>query len=170
MHRSVDVFKFNIPIFNEIGKKSFLLACGTKNHHNCMTVGWASLGYLWRKPMAFVYVRPQRYTYQFMEQYSFFSLNFFTDSFAEVLQLCGTKSGREIDKMNISGLTVKEIAGQTIYYNEAHTVIICKKVYYDDLKAENFLEKSFLNLYPSSDFHRIYYGEVIEILQTNNEQ
>lgn len=170
MHKQVNIFEYNLSIFNEIGKKYFLLASGTKQHFNCMTVGWAALGYLWRKPMAFVYVRPQRYTYQFMEQYSYFSLNFFSDFYADILQLCGTKSGRDIDKMNIPGLTITEIAGQTIYYNEAHTVIICKKIYYDDLKGDHFFDKSLLNLYPSSDFHRIYYGEVLNILKTKNEK
>ncbi len=164
MKRKIDYTEFNIDIFQAIGKQSFLLASGTINHHNCMTVGWAGLGYLWRRPMAFVYVRPQRYTFQLMAQYNYFSMNFFSDNYNNILQLCGTKSGRDIDKMHLPGITPEDYQQQTIYYKEAQIVLICKKIYYQDLNPENLVEKSVLSLYPLNDFHRIYYGEVTSIL------
>ncbi|MCX7861549.1 MAG: flavin reductase [Bacteroidales bacterium] len=165
MHNEVNIFDFNIPVFQSIGKESYLLVSGTIEQFNCMTVGWSAIGYLWRKPMAFVFVRPQRYTFQFMEKYQYFSMNFFDSQFSNILELCGTKSGREINKMEIKELTPINYDNKTVYYNEAHTVFICKKVYSQDIQEKNFLETSFLNLYPNQDFHRIYYGEIEKIYQ-----
>jgi len=158
--KEINPLEISLKVFDEIGKKGFLLTCGKEQNHNSMTVGWASIGYLWRKPMAFVYVRPQRYTYEFMEKYNFFSINFFHKEYSDVLQLFGTKSGREIDKMHPQKITPLPYENKTIFYKEAETVFICRKVYIEDLKPENFVDKSFLNNYPLQDFHRIYYGEI----------
>lgn len=156
-------FELSLKIFEEIGKNGFLLASGNINHFNSMTVGWASIGYLWRMPMAFVYVRPQRYTFEFMEQYKYFSLNFFEPEYKSILQLFGTQSGRNFDKMNYTKIKALPYDNKTIYYHEAKLVFICKKVYYQDLKSELFIDKKHLNNYPLNDFHRIYYGEIIHI-------
>ncbi len=163
--REVNINNFSIRIFESIGKDAFILASGNLNHHNCMTVGWASLGYLWRRPIAFVYVRPQRYTYQFMEKYDYFSLNFFKQEFNDVLQLCGTQSGRDINKMKLERITPVDYEGKAIYYNEAKTVVLCKKIFFQDIDPKNLLDNSVLNFYPFNDFHRIYYGEVIKIYE-----
>jgi len=162
--KEINAKDFSIKIFESIGKDAFLLAAGILTHHNCMTVGWAGLGYLWKRPMAFVYVRPKRYTFQFMEKYDYFSLNFFSPEYNDILQLCGSKSGRNINKMNLETISPVDYLQKTIYYKEAKTVIICKKIYYQDLNPENLIDKSVLNLYPFNDFHRIYYGEIVQIL------
>jgi len=158
--KDINPLEISLRIFDEIGQNAFLLTSGILEHHNSMTVGWASLGYLWRKPMAFVYVRPQRYTYEFMEKYNFFSINFFDPNYSDVLHLFGTKSGREIDKMHPQKITPVDFEHKAVYYHEAKCVFICRKVYYEDLKPENFVDKSFLKNYPLHDFHRIYYGEI----------
>lgn len=163
--KRIDPFELSLSIFNEIGKKGFLLLSGEEQNHNSMTVGWASLGYLWKKPMAFVYVRPQRYTYEFMEKYNYFSINFFSQDFNDILQLFGTKSGREIDKMHPPKITPLNFENKTCYYKEADMVLICRKVYIEDLKPENFVDKTFLKNYPLHDFHRIYYGEIDTIFE-----
>lgn len=158
--REINPLEINLKVFEEISKNGFLLASGTLDSHNSMTVGWASIGYLWRKPMAFVYVRPQRYTYQFMEKNEYFSLNFFDDTFNDVLTLFGTKSGKNIDKMHHEKITPVSFENKTIYYKEAQKVFICRKVYQEDLKPKQFVDKSFIKNYPLNDFHRIYYGEI----------
>lgn len=163
--KRIDPFELSLSIFNEIGKKGFLLLSGEEQNHNSMTVGWASLGYLWKKPMAFVYVRPQRYTYEFMEKYDYFSINFFSQDYHDILQLFGTKSGREIDKMHPQKITPLNFENKTNYYKEAEMVLICRKVYIEDLKPENFVDKTFLKNYPMNDFHRIYYGEIETIFE-----
>lgn len=163
--KRIDPFELSLSIFNEIGKKGFLLLSGEERNHNSMTVGWASLGYLWKKPMAFVYVRPQRYTYEFMEKYDYFSINFFNEDYTDILQLFGTKSGREIDKMHNPKITPLSFENKVCYYKEADMVLICRKVYIEDLKPENFVDKAFLKNYPLHDFHRIYYGEIETIFE-----
>lgn len=166
--KETNIKDFSIKIFEAIGKDAFLLASGTLNHHNCMTVGWASLGFLWRRPVAFVFVRPQRYTYQFMEKYDFFSMNFFNSDYDDVLQLCGNNSGRDINKMQLEKITPVDFLQKVIYYKEAKVSIICKKIYFQDINPKNLLDKSVLSLYPLNDFHRIYYGEVIQILENES--
>jgi flavin reductase (DIM6/NTAB) family NADH-FMN oxidoreductase RutF len=158
--KEIDINLFSLQVFSQIGKKGFLLASGNLENHNCMTVAWAGLGYLWNKPMSFVYVRPQRYTYQFMEKNEYFSMNFLTDSHDDILNFCGTKSGRDTDKMHINGLTPLIFENKVVYYKEASTVFICRKIYFQDLNPENLLIKSVLKNYPLHDFHRIYYGEI----------
>jgi flavin reductase (DIM6/NTAB) family NADH-FMN oxidoreductase RutF len=167
MHKSINYKNFSIDIFKAIGDDAFILASGTIENHNCMTVAWASLGFLWRRPMAFVYVRPQRYTYLFMEKYDYFSINFFTNDYSDVINLCGTYSGRDINKMKLEKITPIDYFNKVIYYKEAKTVLICKKVYYQDLDPANIIDKSVFKLYPLKDFHRIYYGEIIEILSNS---
>jgi hypothetical protein len=77
----------------------------SRNSFNAMTVGWGSLGYMWRKPFVQVVVRPVRYTYEFIEKYDTFTLCAFPKKFHSAMQLLGTKSGRNGDKISESGLT-----------------------------------------------------------------
>jgi len=163
--KEINPLELKLNVFDEIGKKGVLLASGNAACHNSMTVGWASIGYLWRKPMMFVYVRPQRYTYEFMEKNEYFSVNFFHEKYCDVLQLFGTKSGRDINKMHPQKINPKFFENKVIFYNEAEMVFICRKVYIEDLKPENFVDKTFLKNYPLHDFHRIYYGEIEAIFE-----
>ena len=113
-----------------------------------MTIGWGLLGTLWGKPVAMVYVRPSRYTYEFMEINNTFSITAFS------------KSGREINKMKIDGLTPKEVE-KTVFFTEAELVLICKKTYFNDLVPDHIPEESKLTYYNSGDYHRVYYGEIL---------
>ena len=75
-----------------------LLTAGEKGNYNTMTVSWGMLGELWGKDMVTVFVRPQRYTYEFMEKYDNFTLSFFGSEYRRALSFCGSKSGRDFDK------------------------------------------------------------------------
>ncbi len=158
--KEMDVYSLSFDIFAQLQKQGFVLAVGNMETHNCMTVAWASIGYLWKKPMAFVYVRPQRYTYQFMEKNEYFSINFFDESYEKIVNYCGSHSGRDIDKMHIKGLTPVSYNNKVIYYNESQLVLICRKIYFDDIKPAHMLDKSVLKNYPTHDYHRLYYGEI----------
>ncbi|MHA1887053.1 MAG: flavin reductase, partial [Promethearchaeota archaeon] len=128
--------------------------------YNMMTIGWGLLGTLWGKPVAMVYVRPSRYTYEFMEINNTFSITAFSKDFRKILNLCGSKSGREINKMKIDGLTPKEVE-KTVFFTEAELVLICKKTYFNDLVPDHIPEESKLTYYNSGDYHRVYYGEIL---------
>ena len=151
-------------VFRLVGKDWMLItAKGTdekgKEAVNTMTASWGGMGVLWNKPVAFVFIRPQRYTHVFTEQSDRLSLSFFTEEYRPALRLCGTKSGRELDKFAAAGLTVAS-ENDTPYVGEARLVLLCRKLYADDLKESAFVDRSLLNNYKDGDFHRVYVVEI----------
>ena len=95
---------------NLIGKQWMLVTAGTSEKFNTMTASWGGLGWLWNKPVAFVFIRPERYTHGFIEASDCMTLSFYGEEYREALKICGTKSGRDIDKVAATGLTpVKKI-------------------------------------------------------------
>lgn len=145
-----------------IANQWMLITAGSDDNHNTMTASWGGIGHLWNKDVAYIFIRPQRYTYDFVEKNKFFSLCFFEEKYRNVLKLCGTKSGREIDKMNLEITPV--IDGGNIYYKEAKIVFLCKKIYFQDIKPDFFIDKSIQNNYPINDYHRMYIGEIYKTL------
>jgi flavin reductase (DIM6/NTAB) family NADH-FMN oxidoreductase RutF len=149
--------------------QNLLLTSGdfTAGHFNAMTVGWGSIGYMWRRPFVQVVVRPVRYTYEFIERNDTFTLCAFPKEQRAALQLLGTKSGRDLDKIAASGLT--PIASEKITapgYAEAELILECRKLYWDDFKPEHFLDPDIEARYPNKDYHRIYFGEILSMRGT----
>ena len=150
--------------FKLIDKDWMLITAGTMDSFNTMTASWGALGILWHKQIAICFIRPQRFTYEFTEKNDYFTLSFFEEEYRKILKLCGTKSGRDIDKVKETGLKPVESEKGGIYFEQARLVLECKKLYFDDFKPENFLEPSIQKNYPSNDYHRIYIGEIISCL------
>ena len=143
-----------------------LLTAGDQSSLNTMTCGWGQMGTLWRVPVATCYVRPQRYTYEFMQKQPFFTLGFYDASYKEKIMLCGTKSGRDIDKVAACGFTTAFAACGAPYFEEARLVLVCRKIYTTTLTPEGFTGSfNYEKIYPEKDYHRVYVGEVIEILE-----
>jgi flavin reductase (DIM6/NTAB) family NADH-FMN oxidoreductase RutF len=134
------------------------------DHFNTMTVGWGSLGVMWRRPFAQVVVRPTRYTYGFMEQYDSFTLCAFPAAYRQALQLLGTKSGRDGDKITEAGLTpIVSTQVPAPGFAEADLIVECRKMYWQDMDPGHFLDPTIENHYAKKDYHRIYFGEVVAI-------
>jgi flavin reductase (DIM6/NTAB) family NADH-FMN oxidoreductase RutF len=143
-----------------------LLAAGDfhAGHFNCMTVAWGSIGYMWDRPFVQVVVRPSRYTYGFMERYPTFTLSVFPERFRAALELLGSKSGRDGDKIAEAGLTPQ--ASSVVAapcFAEAELVIECRKMYWDDLEPSHFGDGKIAALYPRGDYHRVYFGEIVAV-------
>ncbi len=148
-----------------VNRDWMLITAGTEAYHNTMTASWGGFGELWGKYVSTIYVRPQRYTFGFVEKNDYYSLCVFDESFRPALNLCGTKSGRDTDKEKATGLTpcFDEAAP---YYAQARLVFICKKLYHQDLAAENFTDPDTLEkVYPQRDLHRMFIGEIVKILE-----
>lgn len=139
-----------------------LLTSGTSENFNTMTVSWGGVGELWGRDVAFVFVRPQRYTYSFMEQNDIFTLTFFGGEYKEELALCGKLSGRDTDKIKETGLTPATV-GEGVTFAEAKTVLLCRKIAVSDMKPESFLDPTILQYYHEDDYHRIYVGEILKV-------
>lgn len=150
-------------VFNMIGKQWMLITSKNENEVNTMTASWGNLGVLWGKPVAICYIRPQRHTFPIVESTDRLSLSFLGEDYRDALKICGTKSGRDVNKFEISGLSVSEY-DQTPYINEADTVLVCKKLYADYLKDEAFTSTEPLSHYPDKDFHKFYICEIEKIL------
>lgn len=164
--KSINPIDFTVQI-NELWKdKWFLLTSGNfeKNHFNTMTVAWGYFGIMWNKPMAVVVVRPGRFTFEFMEKYDTFTLSAFDKKYRKDLNLLGTKSGRDGDKIAETNLTpMASSIVEAPAFSEAELIVECKKSYWDDFKPENFTDQSIHKNYPIKDYHRMYFGEVLQV-------
>ena len=142
-----------------------LITAGNEESFNTMTASWGTMGILWHLPIAICYIRPQRYTYIFAERSNYYTLSFFTDEHRKKLQFCGTKSGREYDKIKETGLTPLITSKGNIAFEEARMILECKKLYSDDIKPEHFIIRDLIpKNYPRKDFHRFYIGEITSVL------
>jgi len=158
----IDVTKIQIRGAGIWLKQWLLLTSGTRDDFNAMTVGWGAIGGMWGRPFVQVVVRPARHTRRYMEQHSTFTLCAFSDRYRKALTLLGTKSGRDSDKIAEAGLTVvKSKVVEAPAYKEAELILECRKLYWQDMAPENFLDAAIEENYPRKDYHRIYYGEII---------
>lgn len=155
---------FNYSPFKLIGKDWMLITAEKDGKANTMTASWGGLGVMWNKNVAYVVIRPQRYTKEFVDSADSFSLTFFNNSFKEILSYLGTKSGRDEDKIKKSNLTL--IHDNNIpYFEEANIAIFCKKLFAQEYNPESFIDKEInKQCYPNSDHHTLYIGEITKIL------
>ncbi len=165
---SFEKININDHIFSptfDIGEKWGILTGTDSEGFNSMTVSWGSVGVLWSKPCVFAFVRPHRYTYKFMEQGEYFSLAIMNQDIHDKMAVFGSKSGRDVDKYAVSGITAAEEDG--VYYpEEAETVFICKKIAAGDIQPEWFIDETIDSKnYPKKDYHRMYVGEIITVLR-----
>ena len=133
---------------------------------NTMTASWGFMGVLWNKPVCAIFIRPQRYTLEFVEEAERLSLTFFEEEWRAALRLCGTKSGCDMDKIAEANLTVCHTENGVPYFREAKTAVICRKLYADWLKPECFLDPSVAaTCYPKEDFHKVFICEIEQVLE-----
>lgn len=150
--------------FKLIGSDWMLITAKTEKGFNSMTASWGGMGFLWEKNVCFCFIRPQRYTFQFVDQSDLFTLSFFTEEYREALELFGTKSGRDVDKVALTGLHPLHQQDGTVWYKEARLVIVCRKIYYQDLIPGNFIDAAIDQYYRNHDYHRMFIGEIQKCL------
>ncbi len=144
----------------------FLLSSGDfkNDDYNTMTVSWGFFGILWHRPCAIVAVRPQRYTFEFIEKNDDFTLCAFPENYHDDLNILGSRSGRDEDKIGLTDLhpcAAKVVSSPA--FSEAELVVECKKIYSDDFDPAHFIDPTIEENYPQKDYHRFYIGEVVKI-------
>ncbi len=168
---SKDIYKCDFKnFFNKIENEWFLItAKDNEEKVNTMTAAWGGFSILWNKPMSITFVRPTRYTYDFIEQSKKYSVCFFEKQYKDKLKFCGVNTGREIDKIKETNLTtiIDEETGIP-YFKEASKVFLCDVVYYNDISPKRFINNYAEKSYPEKDYHRVYYGEINKLLEKNN--
>jgi enoyl-CoA hydratase len=149
-------------------KMPAVLSAGNKDSHNSCVIGWGLLGVAWSKPLFIVYVKPDRYTYQFMETTEFFTVNFIKKSLYKKFRIYGNKSGRDINKEEESGAQIQYLDNGGITFKEAEEVYVCKvmaKTYFDEknLSKEiiDFYDKASGLFKQTKEPHGVYIGEII---------
>lgn len=156
--------EFNTDIFAQFNNKWALLSAGSMEKHNTMTISWGGMGTLWGKPVVTVYVKPVRYTYQFINDNDYFTVSFYPDQYKKALSLMGKLSGRDVDKDRESGLTVRDLE-KAVTYREAEVTLLCKKIYFQDLDRANMPQKAVDMFYKVEEPHRMFIGEVVDIIR-----
>ena len=152
-------------VIKMIGREWMLITAGKNNQFNMMTASWGGLGFLWGMPVSFCFVRPQRYTYEFMEKHTNYTLSFYGNEYRDALNICGTQSGRDIDKVMETGLTPITTDSGAVYFSEAKLVIESRKLYTHDFAEQCFLDTTIIgNAYAAGDYHRMYVGEITRCL------
>lgn len=151
-------------IFDLFNKRWALVTAGTFDHHNSMTISWGEAGTLWGKPVVTVYIKPCRYTHELMEENEYFVVSFFKEEYRKALGIFGSFSGRDTNKDILAKLTPYGYNNLTLY-KEAETILICKKIYQNDLDLNNIPNEEKERHYKEQAPHTMYIGEVVEIIK-----
>jgi flavin reductase (DIM6/NTAB) family NADH-FMN oxidoreductase RutF len=161
---AIEPVQMNDNVFDLIANGWFLLTAGDNDDFNTMTASWGGLGELWNRKVSFVFVRPQRYTWQFTERNNLYTMSFFDEEHREALNYCGSHSGRDVDKIRQTGLTPFSPKEGATAFLEARMIMVCRKLYHQDLDSDRFLEGWIDGLYPAKGYHRMYVGEIERLL------
>mgnify|MGYP002508830624 CR=1 FL=1 len=164
--KEVSVQELQLNPMTLIAKEWMLVTAGTQERgYNTMTCSWGHLGPVWASDTTIAYVRPQRYTKQFLDEQEYFTLTFSPEQYRKQLQLCGTKSGRDMDTVKECGFTLLHIEQGAPYFDQAELVLVCRKLYRAPRKAEGFLGTAVMEkCYPERDFHDLYVGRIVKVL------
>lgn len=149
-----------------IGKEWMLVTAGTKDSFNTMTASWGGVGFLWNKPVVFVFVRPERYTHEFTETNDCFTLSFLGEENKAIHKVCGSKSGRDIDKVKETGLRPVVSEKGNILFEQSRLSLECRKLYVSELKKENFLDEALTKQWYDAthgNYHTVYVAEITDV-------
>ncbi|MBN1778007.1 MAG: flavin reductase [Clostridiales bacterium] len=163
-YRKTDIAGYALKPFEAIGEKWTLITAEKDGKINTMTASWVGIGVLWNRNVVTVYIRPQRYTREFVDAGEYFTVTLF-DGYRKELSILGSKSGRDGDKIAEVGFHAETVGGQPTF-REGKTAIVCKKLYRGRIMPEDFIDKRLIDFsYPNKDFHYLYIAEVVGIYE-----
>lgn len=164
-YKTVSPYEIKDNLFSALNNEwALITAVNSEGKVNTMTASWGGFGILWNKPICVCFIRPQRYTNDFVSEAERLTVTFLEDGHREALKICGTKSGRDCDKISEAALsTVFDC--DVAYFKESELTFICKKIYVDNIKESCFLDKQLIDKnYPKHDFHYVYVCEIEKVL------
>lgn len=153
--------KVSINPFTKFAKDWALVTAGTKEKFNSMTIAWGGMGTLWRVPVLQIFIRPNRYTFKFLEENEYFTVSFYDKKYKKALGIMGSKSGKDFDKVQLTGLTPKFLENG-ITYEEATETYVCKKIYMKEMDKSKFPEKV-SDMYKDEPAHYVIFGELVNL-------
>lgn len=161
------ISELNFNPVTMIDQEWMLITAGTEGNFNTMTASWGHIGSIWghgkKAATACIYVRPQRYTKEFVDREDLYTLSFFPAEYKKALGYLGSHSGRDEDKVAKVGLTPVFSDGTT-FFAEAKLVFVCRKLYRAPIVESGFVDKALMEeVYPNRDFHDLYIGEIVKV-------
>ena len=162
--KKIEVSELTDNVFTTIGKEWMLVTAGNKEKFNTMTASWGCLGWLWNKPVAVIFIRPERYTHHLIEHNDCVTLQFLGNSeeARKIYNFCGSKSGRDLDKVAETGLQPVETELGNMTFAQARLTLECRKLYKDEIKPECFLDPDIEKWYGAKGgYHDIYVVEIV---------
>jgi flavin reductase (DIM6/NTAB) family NADH-FMN oxidoreductase RutF len=164
MRKEVEISSIFSETLEKLKGEGVILMAG--DPPNPMTIGWGTIGLIWGKLIFMVLVRPSRFTYTRMESSGEFTVNLLPDAYSPQLSLCGTKSGRDVDKITECGFTLERGNHVTTpFIRESSIHFECRIIHKHDILPET-LDKGILEkYYPKCDLHRVFYGEVVGVFK-----
>ena len=162
MFKEISAKEIEGNLIKAISDEWMLISAGNQKGYNMMTASWGFMGEVWSNDSVIALIRPQRYTMDFVNDNDYFTLSFYGDN-KDIHKICGSKSGRDVDKTALTGLT-PVFADNTVYFDEARLVLVCKKQYVGRLEEQNFCDKEPLSNYVAGDFHYMIIGKIEKVL------
>lgn len=153
-----------------IARGWMLVTAGTEDSYNTMTANWGGIGFLWNRNVAFVFVRPERYTHGFIEREKRLTLSFYPEECREVLKICGSKSGRDIDKAAVTGLTPEALPSGAMTFSQARLTLDCRRLFESEMEDADFIDRSIVGTWygEHGGFHTMYVVEIERIYINGN--
>lgn len=163
--KQIDIKELNENFIEAIGKEWMLVTAGTEKSFNTMTASWGGIGFLWGKPVVFTFIRPERYTYDFIEDNEYYTQAFLGEENKAILNFCGSKSGKDTDKVAETGLIPVVTPKGNITFEQARLTLECKKLYKTMLREGDVLNDSVLQWYSpkKGNFHAVYVAEITAV-------
>lgn len=162
MFKEIDAKQIEGNLIKAIANEWMLISAGDENGYNMMTASWGFMGEMWGEDSAVAMIRPQRYTMEFVDKNDYFTLSFYGDK-KEIHKVCGSMTGKDVDKTALTGLT-PVFSDNTVYFDEARLVLVCKKQYVQRLEENCFIDKEPLKWYSEKDYHYMIVGKIEKVL------
>ncbi|MHB0938123.1 MAG: flavin reductase family protein [Armatimonadota bacterium] len=160
--QAIEIQQLNLQPFTTFEPEGVLLVSGEMAGANVMTISWGMFGIMWGKPVMMAMVRPTRHTWEFITQAPDFTVNWMDEAWTDALRLCGSKSGRDMDKFAAAGLTPSPASAVTSpVINESVLTLECRILYRHDLSPAQFLDPGLAGNYPNKDYHGLFFGEIV---------
>lgn len=162
--KKIEIKELSDNFFEAIGKEWMLVTAGDREKFNTMTASWGGTGFLWNKPVVFVFIRPERYTFDFLEKKDSFTLSFLGDEHRAVHKICGSKSGRVVNKVKETGLQPVFTEQGNVLFEQSRLSLECRKIYADMLDSECFIDRDVLGKWYGGEhgnLHKMYVAEIV---------
>ena len=162
--QKTDIKELDFNAVSLIADNWFVVTAGNESSYNQMTISWGAIGNVWGFPAATIYIRDSRHTYPFIENNKYFTLCAFPEEYRDKVLFIGSNSGRDMNKIEATGLTPKVTELGNIYYDEAHLVLECEKIYFNDIQPQNLTDPKGLGMYQKEEaMHRMYIGKIVNV-------